>query len=318
VDLFEEDGYEMLMRALRARAYRIGVVAQTVSKLSEKDEQDKRLKILQRQARSLEESGNLEGALEVYLEIENNNPFIVGIEQKILELQEKNRANQRLLGLIKSTENKKRITTSKKRLSKSGVARFAGVMSILFFLFAIFAASRIPSLIKEISFTATSSNLITPTISSTLIVSETPLSTEIIDTKGVSMLLVPAGTFLMGSDEFEDSEKPSHPVDLPAYYIDKFEATNKFYKDCVDAGWCIPPVKSSSATRPSYYGNPEFDDYPVSYINWNMAKSFCDWRGARLPTEAEWEKAARGSNGRNYPWGNALNCDYANYQLSIR
>ncbi len=140
------------------------------------------------------------------------------------------------------------------------------------------------------------------------------LPAEITDAKNVSMVLVPAGKFLMGSDEFEDSEKPSHTVDMPAYYIDKYEATNKFYKDCVDAGWCIPPVKSSSATRPSYFGNPEFSDYPVGYINWNMAKSYCEWRGVRLPTEAEWEKAARGSGGSVYPWGNALNCDYANYQ----
>jgi serine/threonine-protein kinase len=135
------------------------------------------------------------------------------------------------------------------------------------------------------------------------------------DSDGVTMLYVPAGTFSMGS-EVSDDEKPIHPVDLAAYYIDKFEVTNAAYKRCVDAGACAAPKKSNSSTRPAYYGNPEFDEYPVIYVDWNMAKTYCEWHDARLPTEAEWEKAARGTDGRTYPWGESIDCEKANYQSS--
>ncbi len=118
----------------------------------------------------------------------------------------------------------------------------------------------------------------------------TPLPNEITDLKGVPMRLVPAGNFTMGSERY-DNEKPIHEVYLDAYYMDKYEVTNALYKACVDAGVCDPPKNSSSNTRSSYYGNSQYDDYPVIYVDWNMAKTYCEWRGAGLPTEAQWEKA---------------------------
>jgi len=127
---------------------------------------------------------------------------------------------------------------------------------------------------------------------------------EINDTQGVAMRLVPAGEFTMGSDSGFDNEKPIHQVYLDAYYIDKYEVTNAKYKACVNTDVCDPPKDSSSITRSNYYGNPEFDDYPVIHVDWNMSKTYCEWRGAQLPTEAQWEKAARGTDGRTYPWGN--------------
>jgi len=78
-------------------------------------------------------------------------------------------------------------------------------------------------------------------------------------------------------------------------------------------GVCQPPTSTGSNTRSNYYGNPEFDDFPIIYVDWNMATTFCEWRGARLPTEAEWEKAARGPDGRLYPWGEEADDTYANY-----
>jgi len=138
---------------------------------------------------------------------------------------------------------------------------------------------------------------------------------DFVDDFGIAMVNVPAGTFTMGSNDAASSgEKPAHSVYLDAYAIDKYEVTNRLYKFCVDAGVCPPLLWLSSDTRSNYYGNPEFDEYPVVNVDWNMAKAYCEWRGARLPTEAEWEKAARGTDGRTYPWGNdAPNKNLLNY-----
>ncbi len=151
------------------------------------------------------------------------------------------------------------------------------------------------------TFTVTATHVLPPTFTSTSVPpmlpstpkftpTGTPLPNEITDLKGVPMRLVPAGNFTMGSERY-DNEKPIHEVYLDAYYMDKYEVTNALYKACVDAGVCDPPKNSSSNTRSSYYGNSQYDDYPVIYVDWNMAKTYCEWRGAGLPTEAQWEKA---------------------------
>ena len=110
----------------------------------------------------------------------------------------------------------------------------------------------------------------------------------------------------MGSENGEPNEKPVHTVYLDAFWIDPTEVTNKKYSLCVKAGACIEPLYTSSASRSSDYGNSEFDNYPVVYVDWNMANTYCEWAGRRLPTEAQWEKAARGTEMFIYPWGDAM------------
>jgi eukaryotic-like serine/threonine-protein kinase len=139
---------------------------------------------------------------------------------------------------------------------------------------------------------------------------------EMIDDKGVVMRLVPGGPFIMGSTSGMPDEEPVHTVDLPAFYMDKYEVTNTLYKACVDAGVCEVPANTSSGNHSGAYGtygNRLFDNHPVIWVNWNMAKTYCEWRGARLPTETEWEKAARGTDERKYPWGDVIDPTFANY-----
>ena len=129
----------------------------------------------------------------------------------------------------------------------------------------------------------------------------------------IPTVLVSSGSFEMGNNHGKPDEQPVHTVTLDAFYIDKYEVTNAQYAACVDAGVCDPPSRTDSETRTSYYGNPQYDDYPVIGVNWFAAQIYCEWRGGRLPTEAEWEKAARGPDGRLYPWGDDFDPNRLNY-----
>jgi formylglycine-generating enzyme required for sulfatase activity len=129
------------------------------------------------------------------------------------------------------------------------------------------------------------------------------------------MVSIPGGRFFMGSDQGEDEEKPEHNVTLKPYCIDKHEVTVEQYKKCSDQGAC----KRASITNEWEGIKPEyrkaFDPlcnirdpegkakHPINCVNWEMADRYCKEQGKRLPTEAEWEFATRGSDGRKYPWG---------------
>ncbi|NSW53369.1 MAG: SUMF1/EgtB/PvdO family nonheme iron enzyme [Anaerolineae bacterium] len=139
-------------------------------------------------------------------------------------------------------------------------------------------------------------------------------STRMREMDGMEMVYVPEGVFTMGSEEGDIYEQPAHEVYLDAYWIDMYEVTNEQYEQCVAAGACTKPYKSISQTRDNYYMNPEYGNFPVVYVDWYGAAAYCEWVGGGLPTEAQWEKAARGVDGRMYPWGNdPPTCSLANF-----
>lgn len=151
---------------------------------------------------------------------------------------------------------------------------------------------------------------------------------------GMAYVLVPAGEFLMGTSDvqlsaitrlckeadsgcimksFEDAmqkhfrqEMPQHAVILDEFWIGQLEVTNAQYAACVATGVCSEPQEKATIGRDNYYTDADYADYPVIKIDKSQAQTFCGWVGGRLPTEAEWEKAARGTDGRIYPWGNSI------------
>jgi len=108
-------------------------------------------------------------------------------------------------------------------------------------------------------------------------------------------------------------EYPDHIVELPDFWIDQTEVTNGQYRLCLEAGKCEPPNDMGSFSRESYFDSIDYDEYPVVQVTWNMASDYCQWAGARLPTEAEWEYASRGPEGTIFPWGNEFDPNKLNY-----
>jgi len=130
------------------------------------------------------------------------------------------------------------------------------------------------------------------------------------------MVALDGGIFIMGSGHARYADaRPERDVTVGGFELDRHEVTVGAWRACVSCGVCAPPEQDGSfAGREPYYGDNDFDDYPAIYVSWQQAAAFCEGLGKRLPTEAEWEYAARGTNNRSWPWGNSRpNPDVANY-----
>lgn len=128
------------------------------------------------------------------------------------------------------------------------------------------------------------------------------------------LIKIPAGDFVMGCNPGKDTlcdlapDEAMHIVYLDEYAIDKYEVTFRRYEKCVDAGVCTPPAVGGALN----YGWPDTELFPVNGVTWEQADKFCKFEKRRLPTEAEWEKAARGTDSNTFPWGEAApSCELA-------
>jgi len=141
------------------------------------------------------------------------------------------------------------------------------------------------------------------------LITDTPVPNEgvnISDRDGMEMVYIPEGLFTMGSNTGEDDEQPTHTVFLDTFWIDKYEVTNAQYAECAAVGRCEVPENTD------YFNDASFADHPVVYVNHQQAMDYCKWAGRRLPSEAEWEKAARSTDGRLYPWGDEFDSSFVN------
>lgn len=258
------------------------------------DEEKSELEKLSSRAIQYELQGDSWNALQTYYQIKKLDPLFPRVDIKIKELEIE--LSPKLVAHAP--------TKSPKMIPWRSLALIVGGTVIIGFL--IWGASKLlPNLLGKDS-TVTS------------------------DKDGMPLLYVEAGEFTMGSraqdvlteclqfnadcqlDWFKD-EEPPHNIYVDAFWIDQTEVTNKMYSSCVGAGACEEPPSKKSFMYPKYYGNAKFDNYPVIYVDWSMAKTYCEWAGRRLPTEAEWEKAARGTDQRFYPWSNKFDGTRANF-----
>ena len=163
---------------------------------------------------------------------------------------------------------------------------------------------------------ATETMIPTPTVPPT----EEFVTERVSPTDSMPQVYIPAGTFRMGGMDVRRAlnEIPEHDVTLDAFWMDQLEVTNAMYGLCVRAGGCTLPQQLKSQRRPEYFEDPKFKDYPVIYVTWGQARTYCEWAGRRLPTEAEWERAGRGDDFRTFPWGeDKANGLLANFNMLV-
>lgn len=328
----KDDSYNALVASLKLR-YEQRLKIEEEERIRKEEEirkqfeyeRESKIKEMESEAIRYELIGDFWNASRLWYEIKRIDPLFPRADLKIKELEREIRLREKAKKILKVQEEKEDIhgqpehqQEPKHFFSKlpSRTFRIAGLIVIGLLIFTLGANSLFQS--QNLFATSTPTKLLpsstptsptatkSPTNSPTLTFTPAPeLGSTMIGEDNMTLVFVPSSEFIMGSSGGHDTE-PIHQVYLDAYWIDQTEITNSMYRKCVEANRCTPPSKISSHTNGNYYGNDEFDDYPVIYVSWHDADNYCSYVQRRLPTEAEWEKAARGTNGNIYPWGNTF------------
>lgn len=308
VDLFRTDGRKRLLMGLNKRIANLGedVLPITIEETKQRtprpikpkiEKEEKPVEIISVPESDKTSSNEAESSLVVESKKEQAKPFTRILNPATLDPQKK-------------TESKPtRQNYDFRKIGLGGII-LIGILSIVFagnYFLSNLPTSEAPEITPTEEITVTSTFVPTATDTSSLAISTTTrldIGSTTLGNDGMTLMYVPAGEFTMGSAIGKLEEKPEHQVYLDAFWIDQTEVTNAMYARCVDANVCNPPSDTSSYINSSYFGNSKFEDYPVLYVSWNDAIDYCEYADRRLPSEAEWEKAARGTNGNIYPWGN--------------
>lgn len=325
VDLFENDGFQRLIFALRIRADKIGATLRqrgaTISRQKTNTEQpDAKKERIESARREEEEQGRQRLSKE-----QAGREAAEKAERETAEKLKREQAERKKAEREKVEREKKEHELAQKLAREEGnfVSRedlklFS--ISAILILIVILVGSVLNSLFSKLPEAISTPTLQffteTPTSPIPIPPTFTPTpgmgSTMVSEKDGMVLVFVPEGEFTMGSNVNSD-EQPIHQVYLESFWIDQTEVTNIMYTKCVVEGDCAPPSSTRSFGREVYFGNSKFDDFPVIYVNWYKANAYCKWAGRQLPTEAQWEKAARSTDGRTYPWGEGIDCTKANY-----
>jgi formylglycine-generating enzyme required for sulfatase activity len=336
VDYFPEQdrdrAYERLLGSLHKRASDLGITTK----------QKTDLEVLVSQAIQYESMGDFRNALQSRYKIRRIDPDFPGNDIVIRDLEKdievRKRAEQEAI-----EEERRQIEdrTSAKIPRKLSLDKLPTIAKIIVFalivslaiaggnyvyqnIFAPTPSTSTPPIgVATSPSPSTSVTVETPTFTS----AETPVSvgnTQISPKDGMPMVHVAAGEFIMGSNSGTLAERPAHRVYLDAFWIDQTEVTVEMYLRCVEAGKC---KDRNPFIQSDYFTNATYSNYPVMNVSWEDAKAYCEWVERRLPTEAEWEMAARGEQGFVYPWGNDFgdgpvnfcdkNCSFPSANLSF-
>lgn len=307
VDLFHTDGRKRLLMGLNKRIANLGEEVLPITIEETRQRTPKSIKTEPKQEEKLVTPQFDKSGAPV--------PFVEETKEKAKPFTRI--LNPDSLNPQKKPESKKLAQNYNFRKLGIGGIILIGILGILFagnYLINNLPVNETPEITSTEEITVTSTFLPTATATNSLAISTTTrldIGSTTIGNDGMTLLYVPAGEFTMGSD-YQSDEQPIHQIYLDAYWIDQTEVTNEKYALCVNTGRCNEPWDTE------LFLNSGYANHPVVYVSWEYAKTYCEWAGRRLPSEAEWEKAARGTDGNLYPWGNnAPASDLLNYNNEI-
>lgn len=330
VDLYRDDGRRLLMLSLNKRVEQLGLyVEQLIISSATTIELENKEELTSENMRIDAEIANSQKTESRAVDIGKKTRETIAYDNTVHDIDTKavhqkmesdTGKHNKIETISKPVINKPAITKPEPQKKIKPEIMFWLIGTIMVAILTLIVCSGMYSIFVSPKPTQTPSTIpVSPISTATISVVFTPLAPQISEIDGTVLINIPSGEFIMGSNG-ANGDEPEHKVYLDSYWIDKTEVTNAKYKICVNSGECQTPHGEEYISDflgfdlISYYMDESYADYPVVGVSWLDAKSYCEWADRRLPTEAEWEKAARGINSNTFPWGeDMVSCEYANY-----